>query len=69
MEGYKSNNPEKPDIGWWIRQIRFGLRFRKESAFEEKWPIWRKYYRNEFAQGILPSNLFFKMIRTTVPRI
>ena len=69
MEGYKSNNPEKPDVGWWIRQIRLGLAFRKESAFEEKWPIWRKYYRNEFDPGVLPSNLFFKMIRTTVPRI
>lgn len=69
MEGYKGNNPEKPEISWWIRQIRKGLQFRKESAFEEKWPIWRKYYRNEFEPGILPSNLFFKMIRTTVPRI
>jgi len=69
MDGYKFNNPEKPDIAWWIRQIRRGLQFRKESAFEEKWPIWRKYYRNEFEPGVLPSNLFFKMIRTTVPRI
>ena len=69
MEGYLKNNPNKPDVAWWLTQIRMGIRFRSKAAFEEKWPQWRNYYRNEFADGVLPSNIFFKMIRTTVPRI
>ncbi len=69
MEGYLKNNASKPDVMWWNSQIRKGLTFRKESAYEEKWDIWRRYYRNEFKPGVLPSNIFFKMIRTIVPRI
>ena len=69
MEGYLNKNAGKPDISWWNLQIRRGLAFRKESAFEDKWDTWRRYYRNEFKPGVLPSNIFFKMIRTIVPRI
>ena len=69
MQGYKKNDPRRPDVAWWLIQIRKGLRFRKEAAYEDKWPIWRRYYRNEFKAGVLPSNIFFKMARTVVPRI
>jgi len=69
MLGYKGKNPEKPDVEWWNQQIRRGLAFRKEAAYEEKWNTWRRYYRNEFLPDILPSNIFFKMVRTIVPRI
>jgi hypothetical protein len=31
--------------------------------------MWRRYYRGEFDAGILPSNIFFKMVRTLVPRV
>jgi hypothetical protein len=65
-EGYKNG---KPDVGWWLQQIRKGLEFRKKSAFEEKWDRWRQYYRGEWKPGILPSGVFFRMVRSTVPRI
>ncbi len=65
-EGYKNG---KPDVAWWLTQIRHGLEFRKEYASEERWPIWRQYYRGNWAPGILPSNYFFKMVRTMVPRV
>lgn len=59
----------RPDVAYWLRQIRLGLDYRKRCAYEEKWPRWRNYYRGLWAPGVMPSNLFFKMIRTTVPRI
>lgn len=66
MEGYTK---DRPDVGWWLQQIRQGLEFRKRAAYESKWPRWRSYYRGLWRSDILPSNLYFKMIRTTVPRI
>lgn len=66
MEGYIK---DKPDVAWWLRQVRQGLEFRKRTAYEDKWPRWRNYYRGLWSPKVLPSNLFFKMIRTTVPRI
>jgi len=59
----------KPDVNWWLQQIRLGLAFRKEAAYEQKWAQWRNMYRGEWKPGILPSNVFFKMVRTVVPRI
>lgn len=66
MEGYEKG---RPDVGYWLRQIRLGLEYRKRCAYEEKWARWRNYYRGLWAPNILPSNLFFKMLRTMVPRI
>ena len=68
MEGYKGKGG-KPDIPWWLQQIRLGLAFRKEAAYEKKWKMWRNMYRGEWKPGIMPSNIFFKMVRTVVPRI
>jgi hypothetical protein len=65
-DGYKNG---KPDIGYWLKEIRLGLEYRKRCAFEQKWERWRQYYRGEWRDNILPSNVFFKMIRSTVPRI
>jgi len=65
-EGYKHG---KPDVGYWLKEIRHGIEFRKEYADEARWPIWRQYYRGNWAPGTLPSNMFFKMVRTLVPRI
>lgn len=66
IEGYIKG---KPDIGWWRRQIEQGNRYRKEMAEEASWEQWKKYYRGKFPAGVIPVNMFFKMIRTTVPRI
>jgi hypothetical protein len=59
----------QPDVGYWLKEIRLGLEFRKKSAFEQKWDRWRQYYRGEWKAGILPSAVFFRMVRSTVPRI
>lgn len=66
MKGYLR---DKPDVPYWIGEIRRGMSFRKRFAHETMWPVWRAYYRGDFREGILPLNLFFKMIRTMVPRV
>lgn len=65
-EGYLKG---KPDADFWMTQIVAGEKFRKKYAHEEKWKIWRQYYRNIWKGGILPSALIFKTLRTTVPRV
>lgn len=66
MEGYSNG---KPDTAFWLRQVRLGLAYRKRCAYEANWPRWRNYYRGLWNPEILPSNLFFKLVRTMVPRI
>lgn len=64
--GYKTG---KFDSEYWMEQWRLGIAFRKKYAQEAKWGQWRNYYRGNWASGVLPTNIYFKMIRTLVPRI
>ncbi len=57
------------DAPWWAEQMRKGESFRKKYSGETNWDTWRRYYRGQWPGGILPVNLYFKMIRTIVPRI
>ena len=66
MEGYKNS---KPDVGWWMKEIRAGEEFRKEHARQQKWAVYRNFYRNRFKPGIFTKNIFFTMRRSMVPRI
>jgi len=59
----------KPHLGWWLDQIRAGERFREDQAFQQKWKIWRKYSRGQWRSGTMPVNVFFTMLRATVPRV
>ncbi len=65
-EGYTNG---KPDVAWWTSQITAGIEFRKKYAHEAKWDTWRNFYRGNWQDGILPSNIYFKMLRTIVPRV
>ena len=60
---------KKPDAAWWMDRIQEGLKYREEVAFEQSWDRWHAYMRGEWAPGVLPNNLFFKMMRTIVPRV
>jgi hypothetical protein len=59
----------KPNVDWWIDQINSGIYFRQDSAFEQHWPQWRKYYRNDFGKDQLPMNFYFSLLRSMVPRV
>lgn len=65
--GYDSRG--NPDLAYWRYQIQCGIEFRRRATSETRWEIWRKMYRGDWAPGVLPSNLFFRMVRTVVPRI
>ena len=62
-------NGTKPDADWWIKAVHAGMRFRKKYAREAEWSKWRRWYRGEWPRGILPTNVYFKMLRTLVPRV
>lgn len=66
MDGYKQGGT--PDVGWWSAQIRAGIKYRKNFAYEDNWPQWRSYYRGQFNRNVLPAHVMFKMARTIVPR-
>jgi len=67
-EGYHKGT-DKPDIEWWIGQINQGIQFRRRRAYEERWNTWRNWYRGQFERGQLPSNVYFKSIRSLIPRV
>ena len=50
-------------------QIKKGEEDRKLHAYEGDWDRWRSFYRGDWKKNIMPVNLFFTMVRTTVPRI
>jgi hypothetical protein len=66
-EGYIKGG--KPDVGWWRDQVSSAVEFRRKYAKQAKWAEWRRYYRGEWRSDVMPVNLFFSMLRATVPRV
>ncbi len=64
--GYKKG---KPDVPWWLEQIKKGIEDRDKWTYQSNWNRWRDYYRGNWRANVMPVNLFFMMIRTIVPRI
>ena len=62
-------NTKRVDVSWWHSQIHAGIEFRRRCAHEERWGDWRAYYRGNWADGILPMNFFFMLLRALVPRV
>lgn len=60
---------DKADASWWLQNIRQGIEHRNKVAMQQNWAEWRNFYRNNFSFGTHPHNVFFKMIRSMVPRI
>ena len=53
----------------WISRINAGLDFRKKYSSEKKWSTYRKYYRGQWADGLLPVNRIFSYGRSLIPRV
>jgi len=59
---------------WW-KLIEQGLRYKERFGWSKRWPVYRDYARGVFpgyqssADGILPYNLVYAMLRTMVPSI
>lgn len=58
-----------PDTEYWMAEVRRGIAFRRKYAKQAEWARWRTYYRGDWPRDILPVNLYFRMLRTIVPRI
>ncbi len=70
INGYSGSGDKlKPDPNWWMEEIQKGEDWRKKVATEEKWPIWRDYYRGDWDKDIMPVNLFFTMVNIIIPRV
>lgn len=67
LDGYTSRG--KLDVGYWIGEVQRGKKWRGEVANEASWTMWRRWYRGKWDADILPSNLYFKVMRTLIPRI
>lgn len=59
----------KPDPQWWLATIRKSTTYRDKYTYKARWGDWRNYYRGQWNQGVMPDNLFFKMMRTMIPRV
>lgn len=59
----------KPDVTWWLDQARQGIEWRDKITHRKRWDDWRRYYRGEFPSGVLPVNLYFRMLRSIVPQV
>lgn len=66
-KGYLTNG--KPDVAWWLSQIKAGEFYRNKCLSYSEWDKWRSYYRGNWVGDVLPVNVFFQMVRTIIPRI
>jgi len=66
IEGYIRKNP---DVSWWTEQIKAGEEYRKIAAYQDQWKKWRAFYRGKWRPEVSPVNLFFALLRSTVPRV
>jgi hypothetical protein len=66
-DGYTDQGTPVP--GYWIREVQRAKQWRREYACEDRWQDWRRWYRGQWNPAILPSNVYFKMMRTLIPRV
>jgi len=60
---------QERSLQWYKSAILNGLRFQIKFARSNMWPIYKSYYRHEFPDGVLPVNLVFSVLRSSVPQI
>lgn len=53
----------------WMAQIKAGIEYRKKYSTRAKWDIYRKYYRGQWAPGLVPINKIFSYGRMLMPRV
>jgi len=53
----------------WMEQIKAGIEFRKKYSTRESWEDYRKYYRGQWADGLVPINKIFSYGRALIPRV
>jgi len=68
-DGYLTGKSNAVDTKWWMEQVTASTRFRRKKALEDEWGRFNQYYRGDWDGGVMPVNMFFAMLRATVPRV
>jgi len=53
----------------WMDRIKSGLQYRKEYSSSSHWKDYRKMYRGQWDEGIIPVNKVFSHGRSLIPRV
>jgi len=57
------------NLQWFKDAVKNGLRFQERVAHSAMWAQYKAYYRHEFISGIIPVNMVFSILRSTVPQV
>lgn len=53
----------------WMAKIKAGIDYRKEYSTRTDWDKYRKYYRGQWANGLVPINKMFSYGRMLIPKV
>lgn len=53
----------------WMEEIKGGLDYRKKYSQRDQWDNFRKYYRGQWAEGLVPVNKIFSYGRMLIPKV
>jgi hypothetical protein len=53
----------------WMSKIKAGIDFRKKYSTRSQWGDFRKMYRGQWAEGLVPVNKVFSYGRALIPRV
>jgi hypothetical protein len=67
IAGYTQGGTPVPQ--WWVGEVDKAKAFRRIRSHQDEWPRWRRWYRGEWDATTLPSNVYYKLIRTLIPRV
>lgn len=53
----------------WMTEVKAGIEYRKKYSCREDWDKYRKYYRGQWADELIPINKTFSYGRTLIPKV
>lgn len=56
-------------ITFWNERIKAGIDFQKKYSSYKDWDSYRKYYRGQWAEGVVAVNKIFSFGRSLIPRV
>lgn len=66
----RSKKQNKDDFaGDWMTQIKAGIEYRKKYSTRDNWDKYRKYYRGQWADQLVPINKIFSYGRMLIPKV
>lgn len=55
-------------VKYWEKEIRRGLEYKKQFTKPKDWETYKKYYRGDWKEGLIPVNKIFSFGKSMVPR-